>query len=79
MRGKRYNGHAKDICAVGAKVTAHRRFLLDEDIDFLVNIPDGKAPLSVKGKAVWSKETGINVWDTRVRPEKIDFMDLHRI
>ncbi|MFZ5800382.1 MAG: PilZ domain-containing protein [Candidatus Omnitrophota bacterium] len=69
----------RDICASGARVTCQRRFLLDEDIVFLVNIPDGKAPLSMKGKAVWSKETGINVWDTGLRFEKINFMDLHRL
>jgi len=69
----------RDISAGGARLVTTQRPIPREDINFWVQIPDGRDPLHLKGKVVWAQETGLDIWDAGVSFEKIRLMDLHRV
>jgi hypothetical protein len=73
------NVFLRDASAQGLRLTTKKRMYLHDSVSLLVNLPDGKAPLSVNGRVVWTKTRGPDLWDVGLEFHKINFMNLHRI
>lgn len=69
----------RDISAEGAKLMARKRLFLNENISFLVKLPDGSNPLDLMGKVVWLKKETPSMWNFGVKFDAINFMGLQRL
>lgn len=73
------NVFLRDISADGAKIATKESVLINDKIDILVEVPDGKTPVALSGRITWLHETNPNTWDAGLKFDKIDFMGTHRI
>ncbi|HOW35278.1 MAG TPA: PilZ domain-containing protein [Candidatus Omnitrophota bacterium] len=73
------NVFLRDVSATGAKVSTKERFLLNDKIDLLVELPDGHEPLNLSGRVAWSRPANPQTWDVGMKFDKVDFMDTQRI
>lgn len=69
----------RDASAQGIRVATKKRMFLHDTISLLVNLPDGKVPLTLNGRVVWTKTKGADLWDVGVEFHKVNFMNLHRL
>jgi len=69
----------RDASAQGLRLTTKKRMFLHDSLSLLVNLPDGKEPLTLNGRVVWTKTKGPDLWDVGLEFHKINFMNLHRI
>ena len=71
----------KDISAQGARISLRQPLSQQDIVSFLVQLPDGFAPLILKGHVMWSQhEPGQNAgWEIGVKFHDINFMDMHRV
>ena len=73
------NVFLRDVSAEGAKVSTKENLFVNDKVEFLVELPDGKEPLSFNGHVVWVHGLNPQLREAGVRFEKIDFMDTQRI
>jgi len=69
----------RDASAQGLKFTTKKRMFLHDSVSLLVNLPDGKEPLTLNGRIVWTKTKGADLWDVGLEFHKVNFMNLHRM
>ena len=69
----------RDISGLGAKVTTRKNVYVNDTIDMLVELPDGKDPLPLSGKVVWVRAQNPQLRDVGLAFEKIDLMETQRI
>jgi len=69
----------RDASAQGLRLTTKKRMFLHDSVSLLVSLPDGKGPLSLNGRVVWTKTRAANLWDIGIEFYKINFLNLHRI
>ena len=69
----------RDVSAQGVKILTRKMLYLNDRIDMMIDIPDGHAPVNLKGRVVWT--AGINPTMRQAGGEfdKVDFMDTQRI
>ena len=65
------NVFLRDFSADGAKIVTKRNLFVNDNIDLLVELPDGHEPLTVQGKIVWARKTNPANWDAGVKFYKI--------
>ena len=73
------NVFLRDVSAEGAKIATKERISVNENIDLLVELPDGHDPLRLSGKVMWLRGENPNTWDAGVKFDKVDFMATQRI
>ena len=71
--------YLRDVSATGAKLVTRERLIPEDNVNFWVRVPDGKDPLHLKGRVVWAKEVGMDVWDAGINFDKVRLMNLHRV
>jgi hypothetical protein len=69
----------RDASAQGLRLTSRKRMFLHDSVALLVSLPDGKEPLTLNGRVVWTKTKGQDLWDVGLEFHKINLMNLHRI
>jgi len=69
----------RDASAKGVRIVNKKRMVLHDSVSLLVNLPDGKAPLTLNGRVVWTKTQGPDLWDVGMEFHKVNFMNLHRV
>ncbi|MFP4473767.1 MAG: PilZ domain-containing protein [Candidatus Omnitrophota bacterium] len=69
----------RDASAQGARFTTKRRMYLHDSISLEVDLPDGKPPLTLNGRIVWTKSSSPSLWDVGMEFHKINYMQTHRI
>ena len=69
----------RDMSAEGAKIALRGHVYVNDEVDLLVELPDGHAPMQISGKVVWARATSPQTWDAGVKLDKVDFMETQRI
>lgn len=69
----------RDISGLGAKVTTRKNVYVNDTLDVLVEIPDGKDPVALSGKVVWVRAQNPQLRDVGLAFEKVDLMETQRI
>lgn len=69
----------RDVSAEGAKIATKRSIFVNDQIDLLVELPDGHDPVALTGQVTWTRKTNPASWEAGVRFDKIDFMETQRI
>ena len=73
------NVFLRDMSAEGVKIVTKERMLLNDKINLLIELPDGRDPLQLSGNIVWIREANPNTRDAGLKFDKIDFMATQRI
>ena len=73
------NVFLRDICAEGAKISTKEKVLINDKIDILVEVPDGKDPVNLRGQVAWARETNPNSWEAGVQFDALRLMGTYRI
>jgi len=73
------NVFLRDFSADGAKIVTKNSLFVNDNIDLLVELPDGHEPLGVRGKIVWAKKGNPASWDAGLKFDKVHFMDAQRV
>lgn len=71
--------YLRDASAFGAHITARDRLYLNDKVSFEVELPDGMAPMELRGEVVWIKKSAQNLWDFGIRFHKIELLKLSRL
>lgn len=69
----------RNVSAEGAKIVTRERLYLNDSVSLEVELPDGKDPMTMRGRVVWAKKQDVEVWDVGLKFHKVVFMDLWRI
>jgi len=69
----------RDASAQGLRISTKKRMFLHDSVSLLVSLPDGKGPLPLNGRVVWTKTRAADLWDIGIEFHKINFLNLHRI
>lgn len=69
----------RDVSANGARITTQEHLYANDNIEMLVELPDGNEPLTLKGKVVWVQGINPSIRNAGVSFEKIDLMQTQRI
>ncbi len=73
------NVFLQDLSASGARITSQKSLFLNDTVNLLVQLPDGKDPFPLSGQVVWSKREDDKNWDAGIRFHKLSLMGLQRI
>ncbi len=73
------NVFLRDISAEGAKIVTKEEVNLNDNLELLVDLPDGLKPMILKGQVVWSRNTHPKTWDVGLAFDKIRLMHTRRI
>lgn len=68
-----------DASAQGVKFTTKKQMYLHDSISLEVELPDGKKPLELNGKVVWTKKRAPDLWDVGLEFHKIQLMQMQRM
>ena len=71
--------YLRDASAFGAHITNRDRLFLNDKISLEVDLPDGMAPMELRGEVVWVRKSPQNLWDMGIRFHKIQLMRLARL
>ena len=71
--------YLRDACAFGARITTRDRLYLNDKISLEVDLPDGMAPMDLRGEVVWVRKAPQNVWDMGIRFHRIQLLRLARL
>ena len=71
--------YLRDACAFGAHITTKDRLFLNDKISIEVDLPDGMAPMDLRGEVVWIKKSAQNIWDLGIKFHKIELLKLARL
>jgi Tfp pilus assembly protein PilZ len=73
------NVYLRDASAEGARVTTRERLYLNDTVTLEVEIPDGHAPMNIRGEVIWMKSREPQVWDVGLKFHNVSLMHLSRI
>ncbi len=69
-----------DASATGAHILTEERMFLDDPVSLEVALPDGNAPMVLRGKVVWTKPDAVNaLWDVGLHFPRVHLMGIHRL
>jgi len=78
--GKQSEGFLRDISASGAKIVASQEpAVVNSEIEVFVELPDGHAPVPLKGQVLWTRNINSDIWNLGVKFSKIDLMGKARL
>ena len=69
----------RDASAFGGKLISKERLFTNDKITIEVHVPDGHAPMVIKGEIVWAKPTGVDHWEVGFKLHKIDLLRMSRL
>ncbi|HLF19035.1 MAG TPA: PilZ domain-containing protein [Candidatus Omnitrophota bacterium] len=69
----------RDACAFGTRLTSKERLFTNDKITIEVDLPDGLAPMVLKGEVVWSKPTGSGNWEVGMKLHRVDLLRMSRL
>jgi len=69
----------RDASATGVKLASKTRLFLHDSVSLEVKLPDGKAPLTLNGRVVWSKNKAPQLWDIGMEFHRIHLMNTQRM
>ena len=71
--------HLRDASATGARFQSNERFYLHDSLVLEVSLPDGMAPMNLRGQVVWVKEKSPTIWDIGLKFHDVSFMHMARL
>ncbi|MCA9404386.1 MAG: PilZ domain-containing protein [Candidatus Omnitrophica bacterium] len=71
--------YLRDASAFGARLSGRDRLFLNDKISIEVDLPDGMAPMDLKGEVVWISKNAQSAWDFGIRFHKIELLRLARL
>ena len=69
----------RDASAQGVRILTKERFFLEDQLSLEVELPDGKEPLVLSGRVVWSRLLNLTLWDTGLQFNEVDFLKMQRL
>jgi Tfp pilus assembly protein PilZ len=73
------NVYLRDASAFGIKIATRERLFLNDHIALEVALPDGHAPMVLKGRAVWVNRIEDQLWEVGVQFHKINLLHMSRL
>ncbi|HNV23453.1 MAG TPA: PilZ domain-containing protein [Candidatus Omnitrophota bacterium] len=68
----------RDASAEGARIVSKERVYLNDSLSLEVELPDGHAPMTLRGQVVWVKNN-TESWDVGLKFFKTSLMPLSRL
>ena len=69
----------RDASARGMRITTRQQMFLYDTVSLIVELPDGKDPMTLNGRVVWVKKRSDAVWDVGIEFHKVRLLPMHRI
>lgn len=69
----------RDVSAQGAKIVTRQKITPLDQVDLLVELPDGHEPMDLSGNVVWTQTVNPTSRIAGIKFNKADFMDIQRI
>ncbi|MBZ0167296.1 MAG: PilZ domain-containing protein [Candidatus Omnitrophica bacterium] len=71
--------YLRNASAFGAQISTRDRVFLNDKISIEVDLPDGMAPMDLRGEVVWIRKSAQNIWDLGIRFHKVELLRLARL
>lgn len=71
--------YLKNASAEGAQIISKERLYIHDTVALEVKLPDGYAPMPLRGEVIWVKQTEPNYWEYGIKFHKVEFMRLSRL
>lgn len=71
--------YLRNASAFGAQLSTRDRVFLNDKISIEVDLPDGMAPMDLRGEVVWIRKSAQNIWDLGIRFHKVELLRLARL
>ena len=68
-----------DVSPEGAGLLTDQELTPDTELEILLGIPDGHAPLRSFGRVIWSQKVQEDKWRSGVEFKSVDFMGIRRV
>lgn len=69
----------RDACADGARIRCKDRLYLNDHVALEVELPDGRAPMTLRGRVIWVIKDDESCWDVGVQFHEVNFFGLSRL
>ena len=69
----------RDASAFGMRLATKEKLYLNDIVTIEIRLPDGHAPMVLKGEVVWSKSTTPASWEAGIKLNKIDLVHMSRL
>ena len=69
----------RDASAAGANILSKDRMFFNDRVDLEVELPDGRDPLVLSGRVMWSRPANASFWDVGLQFDEVNFMKMHRL
>jgi hypothetical protein len=69
----------RNASAEGAHIISRDRLYLHDRVSLEVELPDGHAPMVLKGEVVWAHPEPADCWDAGIRFHAVDLVHMSRM
>ncbi|MBF0522149.1 MAG: PilZ domain-containing protein [Candidatus Omnitrophica bacterium] len=73
------NVHLEDASAQGVRIASRQRLYVNDSVSLEVELPDGHAPMNLRGQVVWVKHNDTESWDAGLKFYKISLVAMSRL
>ena len=69
----------RDASAAGIRILSNKKMYVNDIVDLLIFLPDGRDPWNVQAQVVWTRNGAPDGWNIGLRFRKVDFMAIQRL